>query len=165
MGDIALFFHFGEAMTRICFVCHGNICRSPMAEFVMKKLVKEAGREDEFVIVSKATHTDEIWNGVGSHIYPPAQEELKRNNIPFDKSKRAQLLDKKDAEKYDLFIGMDSENIRYMHRILGAKADSKIHKLLDYSDGGDVYDPWYSNNFELAYNCINEGCSSLLETL
>jgi len=148
---------------KICFVCHGNICRSPMAEFIMKELVKQEGREDEFFIESKATHTDEIWNGTGSHIYPPAQEELKRNNIPFDKSKRAALLGKSDADKYDLFIGMDGENIRYMHRILGNNADGKIHKLLDYSTGVDVYDPWYSDNFELAFNSIYEGCRALLE--
>ncbi len=152
-------------MIRICFVCHGNICRSPMAEFIMKSLVSEAGRDGEFFIESKATHTDEIWNGIGSHIYPPAQEEMKRNGIPFDKSKRAVLLEKSDANKYDLFIGMDSENIRFMHRILGSKADTKIRKLLDYSSGGDVYDPWYSNNFALAYSNIYEGCEALLKTL
>ena len=152
-------------MIRICFVCHGNICRSPMAEFVMKKLVKDTGRENEFFIESRATHTDEIWNGVGSHIYPPAQEEMKRNGTPFDKSKRAKLLDKSDADKFDLFIGMDSENIRYMHRILGKNTQTKIKKLMDYSTGGDVYDPWYSNNFELAYSCIYEGCTALLKTI
>ena len=152
-------------MIKICFVCHGNICRSPMAEFIMKSLVEKEGRANEFFIESKATHTDEIWNGVGSHIYPPAQKELKRNGIPFDKSKRAVLLDKSDANKYDLFIGMDSENIRYMHRILGNDANQKIHKLLEYCGEDDVYDPWYSNNFELAYSSIYKGCNSLLKTL
>ncbi|MBQ9530555.1 MAG: low molecular weight phosphotyrosine protein phosphatase [Eubacterium sp.] len=152
-------------MIRICFVCHGNICRSPMAEFIMKKLVEDEGRADEFFIESKATHTDEIWNGIGSHIYPPAQEELKRNGVPFDKNKRAVLLDKSDCDRYDLFIGMDSENIRYMQRILGTKANEKIHKLLEYSNGGDVYDPWYSDNFELAFNSIYSGCKALLKTL
>ena len=121
-----------------------------MAEFIMKKLVSDEGRANDFFIESKATHTDEIWNGIGSHIYPPAQAELKQNGIPFDKSKRAVLLDESDADKYDLFIGMDSENIRFMKRILGAKADSKIHKLLEYAGSdGDVYDPWYSDNFAL----------------
>ena len=153
-------------MIRICFVCHGNICRSPMAEFIMKKLIADEGREDDFFIESRATHTDEIFSGIGSHIYPPAQVELNRNNIPFDKSKRAQLLDKKDAEKFDLFIGMDSENIRFMKRILGEKASPKIHKLLEYTGSdGDVYDPWYSDNFALAYKSIYEGCKALIETL
>ncbi|MBR4241660.1 MAG: low molecular weight phosphotyrosine protein phosphatase [Eubacterium sp.] len=153
-------------MIKICFVCHGNICRSPMAEFIMKSLVEKEGRANEFFIESKATHTDEIWNGVGSHIYPPAQKELKRNGIPFDKSKRAVLLDEGDCDKYDLFIGMDFENIRFMNRILGKKAEPKIHKLLEYTGSdGDVYDPWYSDNFELAYNSIYKGCKTLLETL
>ena len=150
-------------MIKICFVCHGNICRSPMAEFIMKYLAEKEGRADEFFIVSRATHTDEIWNGVGSHIYPPAQEEMKRNGIPFDSSKRATLLDKSDADKFDLFIGMDSENIRYMHRILGSAADGKIHKLLEYCGKNDVSDPWYSDNFELAFNDIMMGCKALLE--
>ncbi len=152
-------------MTKICFVCHGNICRSPMAEFIMKKLVKEAGKEKEFHIQSRATHTDEIWNGIGNHIYPPAQSELKRNGIPFDENKRACLLTKSDADKFDLIIGMDSENIRYMRRILGENAEGKIKKLLDYSSGGDVYDPWYSDNFEIAYNNIYKGCKALLNKL
>ena len=132
----------------------------------MKSLAQKEGRANDFFIESKATHTDEIWNGIGSHIYPPAQEELRKNGIPFDNSKRASLLDKSDAEKYDLFIGMDGENIRYMHRILGNKADSKIHKLLEYTgSSGDVYDPWYSDNFTLAFNNIYEGCKALIETL
>lgn len=152
-------------MIKICFVCHGNICRSPMAEFIMKSLVEKEGRENEFFIESKATHTDEIWNGIGSNIYPPAQRELRRNGIAFDKNKRAVLLEKSDADKYDLFIGMDSENIRYMYRILGNGADSKIHKLLEYCGGDDVYDPWYSDNFELAFGSIYEGCKALLKTL
>ena len=128
----------------------------------MKYLAKKEGREDEFFIVSKATHMDEIWNGIGSHIYPPAQAEMKRNGIPFDSSKRATLLERSDVDKYDVFIGMDSENIRYMHRILGASADGKIHKLLECFGENDVSDPWYSDNFELAFNDIMKGCKALL---
>lgn len=151
-------------MTRICFVCHGNICRSPMAEFVMKALVKRAGRENDFYIESRATHTDEIWDGVGSHIYPPAQEQLKREGIPFDTGKRAILLKKSDYDRFDLFIGMDRENMRYMPRILGADKENKIHKLLDFTkSGGDVSDPWYSRNFDKAYRDILRGCTALLE--
>ena len=136
-----------------------------MAEFIMKDLVKKEGRESEFYIVSRATHTDEIWNGIGSHIYPPAQEEMIKNGIPFDSSKRATLLKKSDGDKFDLFIGMDSENIRYMNKILGSEADEKIHKLLEYCGGFDVFDPWYSDNFELAFSDITRGCKALLKTL
>ncbi len=150
-------------MKRICFVCHGNICRSPMAEFIMKKLVKDAGLEGEFYIVSRATHTDEIWNGEGSHIYPPAQAQMNKKGIPFDSEKRATLLEKSDYNKYDLFIGMDRENMRCMQKILGADKENKIKKLLDYTErGGNVSDPWYTRNFDEAYSDILCGCTALL---
>ena len=153
-------------MKRICFVCHGNICRSPMAEFIMKKLVSDKGLEKEFYIVSKATHTDEIWNGVGSRIYPPAQAQMNKKGIPFDSEKRAVLLEKTDYDKYDLFIGMDRENIRSMQYILGADRQGKIKKLLDYTEqGGNVSDPWYTRDFDRAYSDIYKGCEALLKSL
>ncbi|MBQ9517614.1 MAG: low molecular weight phosphotyrosine protein phosphatase [Eubacterium sp.] len=152
-------------MTRIMFVCHGNICRSPMAEFVMKKLVSDRGMDEDFYIASAATHTDEIWAGKGNPIYPPAQRELIKNKIPFDDGKRATLLTKADADKYDLFIGMDGENIRYMHRILGDSAKRKICKLLDFTNCNDVSDPWYTGNFALAFSDIRSGCEALLNEL
>lgn len=152
-------------MTKILFVCHGNICRSPMAEFVMKKLVNDCGRESEFYIASAATHTDEIWAGQGNPIYPPAQREMRKNGVPFDSEKRATLLTKADADEYDYFIGMDGENMRCMRRILGTAADGKIHKLLDFANGGDVSDPWYTGNFALAFSDIKRGCEALLEEL
>ncbi|MBR3149507.1 MAG: low molecular weight phosphotyrosine protein phosphatase [Eubacterium sp.] len=152
-------------MTRIMFVCHGNICRSPMAEFVMKKLVAENGREDDFFIASAATHTDEIWAGNGNPIYPPARRELMKNNIPFDSSKRATLLTRDDGDEYDLFIGMDEENIRFMHKILGESSKRKIYKLLDFSNGEDVSDPWYTGNFDRAFSDIEQGCEALLKEL
>ena len=153
-------------MIKICFVCHGNICRSPMAEFVMKKLVNDAGLESEFYITSRATHTDEIWNGVGSPIYPPAREELFRHKIPFDREKRAQLLTKEDASKYNLFIGTDDENIRYMNKILGRDAEGKIFLLMSFAgEDRDVSDPWYTRNFSRAYHDIYKGCAALLNTL
>ncbi len=153
-------------MIKICFVCHGNICRSPMAEFIMKKLVKDEGLEKEFYIVSRATHTDEIWNGTGSRIYLPAQQELERRSVPFSYEKRATLLNKSDYNTYDYFIGMDKENIRYMHRILGSDRDNKIYRLLDFTEyGGNVADPWYTGNFENAYNDIVSGCRALLEKI
>ncbi len=152
-------------MTRILFVCHGNICRSPMAEFVMKQLVCEKGWDEDFYIASAATHTDEIWNGVGNPIYPPAQRELKKHGVPFDTDKRATLLTAADAQRYDYFLGMDDENIRFMHRILGSGAQHKIHKLLDFGKGGNVSDPWYTGNFALAYSDIKEGCEAFLSEL
>ena len=152
-------------MTRIMFVCHGNICRSPMAEFIFKALVKERGLEDEFVIKSSATSTEEIWNGIGNPIYPPAQEELRRQGIPFEKRRAVQLI-RSDLDEYDFFIGMDSANIRNMHRILGEGAEKKIYKLMDFtSRGGDVADPWYSDRFDIAYSDIYDGCVGLLNKL
>jgi len=152
-------------MTRIMFVCHGNICRSPMAEFIFKYLLKNEGLTDSFSVASSATSTEEIWNGIGNPIYPPARAELKRQNIPFS-DRRAVQLKKSDYEKYDLFVGMDSANVRNMERIFGGDPERKIKKLMDYtSRGGDVADPWYSGNFSLAYEDIYEGCSALFESL
>ncbi len=147
------------------FVCHGNICRSPMAEFIMKDLVKKCGKEHEFVISSSATSTEEIWNGVGNPMYPPAKAELDRQGIPHTPRHATQLA-RSDYEKYDLFIGMDSANIRNMHRILGGDPMGKIHKLMDYTArGGDVADPWYSDRFDIAYRDISDGCTALLNEI
>ena len=152
-------------MNKIMFVCHGNICRSPMAEFIFKRMVAERGLEAEFEIRSSATSTEEIWNGIGNPVYPPAKAELAKHGISCD-GKRAVQLQKSDYEKYDLFVGMDSANIRNMHRILGGDPEGKIHKLMDYtSRSGDVADPWYSDRFDIAYRDIYEGCAGLLETL
>lgn len=152
-------------MKRIMFVCHGNICRSPMAEFIFKKMVTEKGLEREFLIASSATSTEEIWNGVGNPVYPPAKRELAAHGISCE-GKRAVQLQKSDYEKYDLFVGMDSANIRNMHRILGGDPNGKIRKLMDYTArGGDVADPWYSDRFDVAYRDIYEGCEGLLEDL
>lgn len=152
-------------MIKIMFVCHGNICRSPMAEFIMKKLVKDSGLEDEFLIKSSATSTEEIWNGVGNPVYPPARAELQRHGISCD-GKRAVQLRSDDYGKYDLFIGMDSANIRNMHRILGGDPENKIHKLMDYTGrGGDVADPWYTRSFDITYRDVFDGCTSLLEAI
>ena len=153
-------------MKKICFVCLGNICRSPMAEFVMKDLVKKAGREDEFYIVSKATHTDNIWNGRGAPIYRNAADCLHAHGIPFDDDKEAALLKHSDYDNFDYFIGMDNNNLYYMKRILGGDKDHKIHALMDYTTrGGEVADPWYTRNFEKAFSDIVDGCEALLKTL
>ena len=152
-------------MKRIMFVCHGNICRSPSAEFIMKDIVKKNGREADFFIASSATSTEEIWNCVGNPVYPPAKAELEKHGIDCG-GKRAVQLTKSDYEKYDLFIGMDSANIRNMHRIFGGDRDNKIRKLMEFtSRGGDVADPWYSGNFSVAYNDIYEGCCALFKKM
>ena len=152
-------------MTRIMFVCHGNICRSPSAEFIMKKLVTERHLSSHFEICSSATSTEEIWNGIGNPVYPPMRRELEGHGIDCT-GKRAVQLKKEDYDKYDLFIGMDSANIRNMHRILGVDPESKIRKLMDYTDrGGDVADPWYSGRFDVAYRDIYDGCEGLLSAL
>ena len=146
------------------FVCHGNICRSPMAEFILKDMVKRQGIADEFVIASSATSTEEIFRGVGNPVYPPAREELAKHGISCQ-GKRAVQLQADDYDKYDLFIGMDSANIRNMTRILGGDPEGKIRKLMDYVGGGDVADPWYSGNFQVTYRDIYSGCTALLEEI
>lgn len=152
-------------MTKIMFVCHGNICRSPMAEFIFKKLVDDKGLSSEFIIKSSATSTEEIIRGIGNPIYPPAARELHRHSIPYT-DRRATQLSINDLDKYDLFIGMDSANIRNMNRILGEGADEKIFRLMDFTScGGDVADPWYSDRFDIAYRDIYDGCSALLNKL
>ncbi len=147
------------------FVCHGNICRSPTAEFVMKDIVAKSKCKQKFVISSSATSTEEIWNGIGNPVYPPAKAELERHGISCD-GKRAVQLQKSDYDKYDLFIGMDSANIRNMHRILGSDPQGKIRKLMDCTTrGGDVADPWYSSRFDIAYRDICDGCHALFSAL
>ena len=150
---------------RIMFVCHGNICRSPMAEFIFKDLVKKQGMVQRFLIASSATSTEEIWNGTGNPVYPPAKAELARHGLSCD-GKRAVQLQKSDYDKYDLFIGMDSANIRNMLRIFGGDSGRKVRKLMDDTNrGGDVADPWYSGRFDVAYRDIYDGCTALLNTI
>ena len=142
------------------FVCHGNICRSPMAEFIFKKMVLDAGRADEFFIASSATSTEEIWGDIGNPVYPPAREELLRHGIN-PAGKRAVQLKRADYEKFDLFVCMDRNNIRNAERILGSR--DKLCLLKDFTSGGDVSDPWYSGDFSTAYSDIYEGCAAILE--
>lgn len=152
-------------MTKIMFVCHGNICRSPMAEFIFRDLAKKQSRHQDFIVSSSATSTEEIWGDIGNPVYPPAKEELKKHGISCD-GKRAVQLKKSDYEKYDLFIAMDSMNIRNIGRIFGGDPEGKVHKLMDYTDRkGDVADPWYSDRFDIAYRDIHDGCAGLLEKL
>ncbi len=145
-------------MKRILFVCHGNICRSPMAEFVMKDLVSKAGRDNEFYIESAATSTEEL----GNEVYPPARRKLAEHGITC-KGKRARQMTRDDYRRFDLLIGMDSWNMRNMLRICGSDPDGKIHMLLDFtSRPGDVADPWYTGNFDATWRDVLEGCQRLL---
>ena len=153
-------------MLKILFVCHGNICRSPMAEYVMKALTGEAGVSGDFRIASAATSSEEIWNGVGSPIYPPAQRKLMEKGIPFDRGKQARLLVREDYGRFDLIIGMDERNRKNMKRLFGGDPDGKVNLLLDYTDRPrEVSDPWYTGDFERAYQDIYEGCKALLDKL
>ena len=148
-------------MTRILFVCHGNICRSPMAEFVMKDLVKQAGMEEKFFIASAATSTEEI----GNPVYPPARRKLAEHNISCA-GKTAHQMTMKDYREYDLLIGMDHANLRNMTRICGGDPEGRLHLLLDYTDRpGEVADPWYTGNFEQTWQDVSAGCRGLLESL
>ena len=148
-------------MIKVMFVCHGNICRSPMAEFIMKKLVGDAGLADEFYIASAATSTEEI----GNPVYPPAREELHKHGISC-KGKYAVQLKAADYDKYDLFIAMDDRNMRNIRSIFRSDPGCKVRKLLTYAGrGDDVSDPWYTRRFDVAYADILEGCTALLSSI
>ncbi|MCI6816397.1 MAG: low molecular weight phosphotyrosine protein phosphatase [Treponema porcinum] len=148
-------------MTKILFVCHGNICRSPMAEFIMKKLVKDEGREKDFVIESAATSTEEI----GNDIHRGAREKLTQKGIPFTK-RRARRITADDYAEFDLIIGMDVENLYYMQREWNKDPDDKIKLLMTYTGKDrDIADPWYTGNFDDTYNDLLTGCTALLKTL
>ena len=149
-------------MTRILFVCHGNICRSPMAEFVMKDLVKKVGLEQEFHIESAATSREEI----GNPVYPPARQKLAQHGIDCT-GKTARQLQNHDYDQYDLLIGMDRENLHDMYRICGGDFDGKMHLLMEYAGQPDqeVADPWYTDDFETTWQDVLAGCQGLLRYL
>ncbi len=153
-------------MTKILFICHGNICRSPMAEFVLKDMVKRAGREAEFEIASAATSGEEIWNGVGNPVYPPAKRILAQHGIRCDE-KRAIRMTRDDYALYDYIICMDRANVRNAERIAGGDPQNKITMLLDYTDraGEEVADPWYTDDFEATWIDVEEGCKGLLDAM
>nr|WP_318715858.1 low molecular weight protein-tyrosine-phosphatase [uncultured Treponema sp.] len=148
-------------MTRILFICHGNICRSTMAEFVMKDLVRKSGRENDFFIDSKATSTEEI----GNPPHPVTVRKMHQVGIPMNPH-RASQMKKSDYEDFDLILGMDSWNIRNILKITGGDSEGKVHMLLDYTNHPrDIADPWYTHNFDETYNDVLEGCEALLNAL
>ena len=145
--------------TRILFVCHGNICRSPMAEFVMKRLVEEAGLSDRFEIASAATSTEET----GNPVYPPARQKLAEHGIACQ-GKTARQITRDDYRHYDLIIAMDRNNLRNLRRMLGEDTQHKISLLMDYTQPpGDVADPWYTGDFEATWKDVVEGCHGILK--
>lgn len=153
-------------MVKVLFVCHGNICRSPMAEFVMKDMVKKAGLEHRFEIASAATSSEEIWGGRGNPVYPPARRKLMEHGID-PGGKRARKTTPEDYAYYDYLIGMDNANIRNMTRIYGGDPEGKVQLLLDWCGryGQEVADPWYTDDFDATWKDVTEGCAGLLDAL
>lgn len=166
-------------MIKVLFFCHGNICRSPMAEFILKDMTTQRGISSDFIIASAATSNEEI----GNHIYPPAKAELARHGIggkaaPSQnpaarrrlvvevEEKTARRIRRSDYEEYDYLIAMESFNIRNMLREFGTDPENKIHRLLDFSDRpGDIDDPWYTRRFDITYEEIVTGCEAFLRHL
>lgn len=152
-------------MIKILFICHGNICRSPMAEFVFRQMAEQEEMADRFDVASAATTDEEIWNGCGNPVYPPVERLLREHGMNPD-GKRAVLLTAEDYDFYDYFIGMDDENLRDMERIFHGDPQCKCSLLMDYSGNPrPVADPWYTRDFQRTWNDVDEGCRGLLDTL
>lgn len=148
-------------MKKILFVCHGNICRSPMAEFVMLHLAEAAGIARDFEIASAAVSTEEI----GNDIYPPAKRKLTEKGIPF-KRRAARRITLADYRYYDYIVCMDRSNLRWLRRVLGEVDMSKVSLLMDWTgENRDVADPWYTGDFEAAYQDIYRGCKAMMEKI
>ena len=144
------------------FVCLGNICRSPMAEFVFRDMLEKAGRADEFTVSSAATSDETVWNGIGEPVYPPVKKLLDKKGISCA-GKRSQVLTKAHGEEFDLLVCMDDSNVRNARRIVGEENAHKCVKLLSFAgENGNVADPWYTRDFEMAYADIKRGLQGLL---
>ena len=152
-------------MKKIAFVCHGNICRSPMAEFVFKDMATKTGRDGEFSVFSCAVSTEEIWGGVGNPVYPPVKKLLAGLGISCE-GKRARLLTKADGQVCDYLFCMDESNLRRAKAIVGEENAKKCVLLLEFAGGsGSVADPWYTRDFQETYQDIRFACQALLEKL
>ena len=148
-------------MIKILFVCHGNICRSPMAEFMMKKMVADSGIRDRFEIASAAVSAEEL----GNPVYPPARRLLQSAGIDCS-GKYARQMSKRDYAYFDYLICMDNSNMRNMQRICGGDPESKMYRLLDFTDSpGEVADPWYSGNFDATWHDLEIGLAALFDQL
>ncbi len=146
-------------MINVLFICHGNICRSPMAEFMFKDLVRKKGAEDMFHIESAAVSSEEI----GNPVYPPAKRRLAKEGINCD-GKRAVKITKADYDRFDYILAMEKYNLDRLKRIIGEDSENKVHLLLDYTDRkGDIADPWYTGDFDITYNDILEGITGFFE--
>ena len=150
---------------RVLFICHGNICRSPMAEFIFKDMVNNRGVGDQFYIASAATSTEEIWGDVGNPVHPGTKKKLAEHGISCA-GHAARQLTVQDYAKYDLLIGMGDANLKNMQRICGGDPAGKMHRLLDYTDRpSDVADPWYTGDFEATWRDVSTGCQGLLASI
>ena len=157
-------------MIKVLFICHGNICRSPMAEFVLKDMVEKRGLTGQFEIASAATSTEECYGGHGNSVYPPAQAELRRHGIGNTaytdfRGKRARQVTREDYDYYDYLLCADSANIRNTIRITGEDRQNKIKLLLDFAGrpGCSISDPWYTGDFTSTFADVKAGCEGLLE--
>ena len=146
-------------MINVLFVCHGNICRSTMAEFVMKDVVEKAGVEKDFFIQSRATHRDEL----GADTHWGTKEKLDKEGIPYTK-RQATLMTREDYNKYDYILGMDDENMRYIGKIIGADPANKVFMLMDFAgEHRSIADPWYTGNFDATFDDVLKACQGLLK--
>ena len=159
-------------MIRILFICLGNICRSPMAEFIFKDMIKKRSLEGRFYVESAATSDEECWNGVGNPVYPPAKKELAKHGIGVPGNelgvgeKRARQLRRDDYEKWDYIIGMEGRNISGIRRIVGSDPENKVRLLMDFAGTGeDIADPWYTGDFEGVYDMLERGIEAMIKEL
>ena len=158
-------------MIKVLFVCHGNICRSPMAEYIMKDILEKRGLQDRYEVASAATSTEEIWRGMGNPIYPPAQAELRKHGIGQTaytdfQGKRARQVTRADYEYYDYILCAETVNVKNVLRITGPDTEGKVRRLLeDSACPRDIADPWYTGDFGATYRDIVEGVENFLQSM